>query len=472
MRTPTTRWVLALTGIGSLMAALDTLVVSTGLSTIRLDLHASVEQLEWTVNAYNLSFAVLLITGAALGDRFGRRKMYAVGLGLFAIASAASALAPNVGTLVAARALQGAGAALILPLGLALLTAAFPPERRGAAIGIFGAVTGIAVASGPLVGGAIVEGLAWQWIFWINVPIGLAAIPLVLRKLDESFGPDTGLDIPGLALITVGALGIVWGLVRGNQAGWGSAEVVFALAAGALLVAAFVAWERRTREPMLPMQLFRSRAFAAANTAIFFTLASLFGAVFFYAQLLQTGDGFGPLATGLRLLPWTATFITIAPLAGALADRIGERPLMVTGLSLQAAGMAWLALIAEPGMAYSHMIAPFIVAGIGISLAIPSAQTSAVGSVELEAIGKAAGVNSMMRELGGVFGIALVVAVFASAGSYASAASFVDGFRPAIGVAAGLAFAGALASLALPSRRRSERVALATTTPATQEAAA
>jgi EmrB/QacA subfamily drug resistance transporter len=454
------------------MAALDTLVVSTGLSTIRLDLHASVEQLEWTVNAYNLSFAVLLITGAALGDRFGRRKMYAVGLGLFAIASAASALAPNVGTLVAARALQGAGAALILPLGLALLTAAFPPERRGAAIGIFGAVTGIAVASGPLVGGAIVEGLAWQWIFWINVPIGLAAIPLVLRKLDESFGPDTGLDIPGLALITVGALGIVWGLVRGNQAGWGSVEVVFALAAGALLVAAFVAWERRTREPMLPMQLFRSRAFAAANTAIFFTLASLFGAVFFYAQLLQTGDGFGPLATGLRLLPWTATFITIAPLAGALADRIGERPLMVTGLSLQAAGMAWLALIAEPGMAYSHMIAPFIVAGIGISLAIPSAQTSAVGSVELEAIGKAAGVNSMMRELGGVFGIALVVAVFASAGSYASAASFVDGFRPAIGVAAGLAFAGALASLALPSRRRSERVALATTTPATQEAAA
>jgi EmrB/QacA subfamily drug resistance transporter len=454
------------------MAALDTLVVSTGLSTIRLDLHASVEQLEWTVNAYNLSFAVLLITGAALGDRFGRRKMYAVGLGLFAIASAASALAPNVGTLVAARALQGAGAALILPLGLALLTAAFPPERRGAAIGIFGAVTGIAVASGPLVGGAIVEGLAWQWIFWINVPIGLAAIPLVLRKLDESFGPDTGLDIPGLTLITVGALGIVWGLVRGNQAGWGSAEVVFALAAGALLVAAFVAWERRTREPMLPMQLFRSRAFAAANTAIFFTLASLFGAVFFYAQLLQTGDGFGPLATGLRLLPWTATFITIAPLAGALADRIGERPLMVTGLSLQAAGMAWLALIAEPGMAYSHMIAPFIVAGTGISLAIPSAQTSAVGSVELEAIGKAAGVNSMMRELGGVFGIALVVAVFAGAGSYASPASFVDGFRPAIGVAAGLAFAGALASLALPSRRRSERVALATTTPATQEAAA
>jgi EmrB/QacA subfamily drug resistance transporter len=414
---------------------------------------------------------VLLITGAALGDRFGRRRMYAVGLGLFAVASAASALAPDAGWLIAARAVQGAGSALILPLGLALLSAAFPPERRGAAIGIFGAITGLAVASGPLVGGAIVQGLAWQWIFWINVPIGLAAIPFVMRKLDESLGPDTTLDIGGLALITGGALGIVWGLVRGNQAGWASAEVLATLIAGALLVAAFVAWELRAREPMLPMRFFRSRAFAASNAAIFFTLASLFGAVFFYAQLLQTGVGYGPLGTGLRLLPWTGTFMTVAPLAGALADRIGERPLMVTGLSLQGAGMAWLALIAEPGMAYSQMLAPFIVAGVGISLALPSAQTSAVGSVAFEAIGKAAGVNSMMRELGGVFGIALAVAVFAGAGSYASAASFVDGFGPAIGVAAGLAFAGALVSLALPSRRRSAAPALATTVPATQEAA-
>src|SRR3954470_6370620 len=380
-----TRWVVALTGIGSLMAALDTLVVSTALSTIRMDLHASIEQLEWTVNAYNLSFAVLLITGAAVGDRFGRRRLYAVGLGLFAAASAASALAPDVGSLIAARALQGAGSALIVPLGLALLSAAFPPEKRGAAIGIFGAITGIAVASGPLVGGAVVEGLAWQWIFWINVPIGLVAVPFVLRKMDESFGPDTGLDVRGLALITGGAVGIVWGLVRANAAGWGSVEVLASLIVGLLLVAGFVGWELRAREPMLPMKLFRNRAFAAGNAAIFFTLASLFAAVFFYAQLLQTGLGYGPLETGLRLLPWTATFITIAPLAGALVDRIGERPLMVTGLSLQAAGMAWLALIAEPGMAYSHMIAPFIVAGAGISLALPSAQNSVVGAVSFEA---------------------------------------------------------------------------------------
>ncbi len=450
----TMRWVLVLTGIGSLMAALDTLVVSTALSTIRLDLGASVEQLEWTVNAYNLSFAVLLITGAALGDRYGRRKLYAVGLGLFAAASAACALAPGVGWLIAARAVQGAGSALLMPLGLALLSAAFPPERRGAAIGIFSAITGLAVASGPLVGGAIVEGISWEWIFWVNVPIGLLAVPLVLTRMKESFGPDTSLDLRGLALVTGGALGFVWGLVRGNQVGWGSVEVVGSLAIGVLLAVAFVAWELRAREPMLPMHFFRSRPFSAGNAAIFFTFASLFGAVFFYAQLLQISLGYGPLDAGLRLLPWTATFITVAPIAGALADRIGERPLMVGGLFLQAAGMLWLALIAEPGLAYSRLLGPFIVAGVGISMAIPAAQNSVVGAVSMEAIGKAAGVNSMMRELGGVFGIAVVVAVFAAAGSYASPAAFTDGFAPAIGVAAGLALAGAFAGLALPGRRR------------------
>jgi EmrB/QacA subfamily drug resistance transporter len=456
-----TRWVLVLTGIGSLMAALDTLVVSTALSRIRLDLGASVGQLEWTVNAYNLSFAVLLITGAALGDRYGRRNLYAAGLGLFALASAAGALAPNVGVLIGARALQGAGAALIMPLGLALLSAAFPAEKRGAAIGIFSAITGISVASGPLIGGAVVQGIDWQWIFWINVPIGLAAIPFVLTKMQESHGPDTGLDLRGLALVTLGALGTVWGLVRGNQVGWGSAEVVGTLIGGVLLMVAFVAWERRAREPMLSLELFRSRAFSAGNAAIFLTFASLFGAVFFFAQLLQTGLGYSPLETGLRLIPWTATFITIAPVAGALADKIGERPLMATGLALQAVGMAWVALIADVNMSYTQLLAPFIVAGVGVSMAIPAAQNSVVASVADHAIGKAAGANSMMRELGGVFGIAVAVAVFAAAGSYASPSAFVEGFRPAIGLAGGLSVIGAVAGLALPGRRRAAAPVLA-----------
>ena len=453
MDTRRTRWVLALTGVGGLMAALDTLVVSTALSTIRLHLHASVEQLEWTVNAYNLSFAVLLITAAALGDRFGRRNLYATGLGLFAAASAACALAPDIGWLIAARTVQGAGAALIVPLGLALLSEAFPAERRGAAIGIFSAITGLAVASGPLVGGAVVQGLDWEWIFWVNVPIGVVAIPFVLSRMRESHGPQAGLDIRGLALVTLGALGVVWGLVRGNQAGWGSAEVLASLVLGVLVLVGFVVWELRAPEPMLPMRFFRSRAFSAGNAAIFFTFASLFGTVFFYAQMLQTALGYGPLGAGLRLLPYTATFMTVAPVAGALADRVGERPLLVGGLTLQAAGIGWLAMIITPNLAYSQMLAPFIIAGVGVSMAIPAAQNSVVGSVASEAIGKAAGVNSMMRELGGVFGIAVAVAVFAGAGGYATAQAFVDGFAPAIGVSAGLALAGALAALAMPRRR-------------------
>jgi EmrB/QacA subfamily drug resistance transporter len=456
----------ALTGIGSLMAALDTLVVSTALTTIRTDLGASVGQLEWTVKAYNLSFAVLLITAAALGDRFGRRRLYAVGLTLFAAASAVCALAPDVGWLIAARAVQGAGSALLMPLGLALLSAAFPAEKRGAAIGIFSAITGLAVASGPLVGGAVIQGLSWEWIFWINVPIGLVSAPLALLKMRESRGPDTSLDAPGLALVTAAGFGIVWGLVRSNSAGWGSAEVIAALVVGCLLVAAFIAWERRAPTPMLPPHLFRSRAFSGGNAAIFFTFASLFGAVFFAAQLMQTGLGYGPLGAGLRLMPWTGTFMTVAPIAGAMADRIGERPLMVTGLLLQAAGMAWLALVADPGVAYASLLAPLVVAGVGVSMAIPAAQNSVVANVPEAALGKAAGANSMMRELGGVFGVAIAVAIFGAAGGYLSAADFIDGFGPALGVSAGLSAVGAIAGLSLPGRRAARGPALVGAVPA------
>jgi EmrB/QacA subfamily drug resistance transporter len=446
----TIAWVVVLTAIGSFMGALDTLVVSTALPTIRMDLGASISQLEWTVNAYNLAFAVMLVTAAALGDRFGRRRLYAVGLVGFAVASAASALSPSVGWLIAARGVQGVAAAFMMSLGLALLSAAFPPERRGTAIGLFSAVTGIAVASGPLVGGAVVDGLDWTWIFWLNVPIGLLAAPLVLARVRESFGPNTALDLPGLGLVSGGALGIVWGLVRGNAAGWGSVEVVATLTAGALLVLAFVAWERRASEPMIPMSFFRSRAFSAGNAAIFFVFGSLFAEVYFFSQLLQTAMGFDVLEAGLRLIPWTGTFLLVGPVAGALADRIGERPLMVGGLLIQAAGSIWIALIASPDLAYSELVVPMVVAGVGISMAIPSAQNSVLGSISDEAVGKAAGTNSLMRELGGVFGIAVAVAVFAGAGSYASAQAFVDGFTPAIAVSAALAIAGAVAGSLLP----------------------
>jgi EmrB/QacA subfamily drug resistance transporter len=461
-----TAWVVVLAAVGSFMGALDTLVVSTALPTIRLDLGASISELEWTVNAYNLSFAVMLITGAALGDRFGRRRLYAVGLVGFAIASAACALSPSAGWLIAARAVQGVGAAFMMSLGLALLSAAFPAERRGTAIGLFSAVTGLAVASGPLVGGAVVNGLDWTWIFWLNVPIGLLAAPLVLARMRESFGPHTGLDLPGLGFVSAGALGIVWGLVRGNAAGWESVEVIATLAAGALLVTAFVAWELRASEPMIPMSFFRSRAFSAGNVAIFAVFGSLFAEVFFFSQLLQTGMGFDVLGAGLRLMPWTGTFLLIGPIAGALADRIGERPLMVAGLVIQAAGAIWIAVIAGPDLTYAQLVVPMVIAGIGISMAIPSAQNSVLGSVAREAVGKAAGTNSLMRELGGVFGIALAVAVFAGAGSYASAQAFTDGFGPAIGVAAALALLGAIAGSFLPGHGKQSELIRGMTSPA------
>ena len=308
----------------------------------------------------------------------------------------------------------------------------------------------------------MVEGIAWQWIFWLNVPLGLALVPLALARVPESFGPDSGLDLGGLALVTTGVLGLVWGLVRGNIAGWDSPEVVGTLAAGALLLAAFVGWQLRAREPMLPMRFFRSRAFSAGNTAIFFAMGSLFCGVFFLAQFMQVALGSGPLEAGLQLLPWTATLFFVAPVAGALVDRFGERPFLVAGPLLQAVGMAWIALVAEAGMAYGELVAPLVVAGVGISMTFPAAQNSVVGSVPPEAIGKAAGTNSTMRELGGVFGIALSVAVFAGAGSYASAQAFSDGFVAAMGVSAGLSLLGSLAGTALPSLPPARSARLAT----------
>jgi EmrB/QacA subfamily drug resistance transporter len=444
-------WVLALTSIGSLMVALDVTVVATALSTIRDHLHASLSDLEWTVNAYGLSFGVLLMTGSALGDRFGRRRMYVAGLGLFVAASIACALATSVGFLIAARTVQGAGAALVAPLSLALLSAAFPRDRLGWALGIFGGITGLAVVGGPVLGGAVTQGLAWQWIFWLNVPIGLVAIPLVLSRIDESHGPRAKLDLPGLALVTAAGLGIVWGLVRGNAAGWGSFEVLGTLIGGAVLAAAFVAFERRAREPMLPMRLFSSRAFSAGNAANFLTFASLYSAVFFMAQFQQLGLGQGPLDAGLRLLPWTATVFWVAPLAGVMVDRIGERPFIVVGLALQGLGLVWIALIATTGVGFPALIAPMMIAGVGISMSIPASQRAIVASVAPTEIGKASGTFATGRQLGGAFGLAIVVAVFAGSGSYASPSAFTDGFAPAMALSGGLSLLGALAGLLVPA---------------------
>jgi EmrB/QacA subfamily drug resistance transporter len=447
------RWVLALTSIASFMVALDALVVTTALTTIRLDLDASVEALEWTVNAYGLSFAALLLTGAALGDRFGRRRMFAAGLALFVAASAACALSGSAAALIAARAVQGIGAALVMPLAMALLSAAFPREQRAKALGIFGSVTGLALIAGPVVGGAIAAGLAWQWIFWVNLPVGLVALALVYRRIEESQGVDATLDFVGLALVTGAALALVWGLMRANAVGWASPQVAGALALGAALAAIFVGHELRTPAPMVPMRLFASRSFSAGNAAGFLLYGSMYGVVFLLPQFLQSAQGNDPLGTGLRLLPWTATLFVFAPIGGALVNRIGERPLIVAGLLLQATGFAWIALRASPALPYIEIVVPLIVAGAGVSMAMPAAQNAVLSSVAATEIGKASGVFNTLRYFGGVFGVAILVAAFSMAGSFRSADAFVAGFVPAMSIAAILSFIGALAGARLPGRQ-------------------
>jgi EmrB/QacA subfamily drug resistance transporter len=445
-------WTLALTSVASFIAALDTMVVTTALSTIRRDLGASLEALEWTVNAYTLSFAVLLMTGAALGDRFGRKRMFIGGLALFAAASVACATAAGAGWLIAARACQGAGAALVVPLAMALLSASFPREQRAKALGLYSGVTGLAVFAGPVVGGAIAQSGAWQWIFWLNLPIALCVMALAAARLRESRGPQVPIDGSGLVLVTGAALALVWGLVRANAAGWASVEVASTLAAGLLLAMGFIAWEWRAGDPMVPLRLFRSQAFSAGNAAAFFFSAALYGTLFFLAQFLQTAQGYGPLAAGLRLLPWTATLFVVAPFAGALVNRVGERSLVAGGLFLQACGLAWIAAIAAPELAYARLVLPMIVTGAGLSMAMPAAQNAILGSVSPQEIGKASGTYNMLRFLGAVFGIAILVAVFAARGGYRSAAAFSAGFAPALGVAAAMALVAACAGLALPAR--------------------
>jgi EmrB/QacA subfamily drug resistance transporter len=457
-RGSTALWAFVITSIGLFMVTLDNLVVTMALPVIRDDLGASLEELEWTVNAYTLTFAVLLLTGAALGDRFGRRRMFWIGMGIFTIASAAAALAPSVEALVAARALQGVGGAIVTPLTLTLLSAAVPPEKRGLALGAWSGIAGLAVALGPVVGGAIVDGISWQWIFWLNVPIGLVVIPLAMRRLRESHGPHTSLDLPGLGLASAGLFGIVWGVVRGNGQGWASAEVLTALGLGAALVAAFVLWELRSPNPMLPMRFFRNRTFAAANAASLFMFFGMFGSIFLLSQFLQIVQGYSPLEAGLRTLPWTAMPMFIAPIAGALSDRIGGRPLMATGLAMQAVALGWLAAISEQGVAYSQLVAPFIVAGVGMSLFFAPVANVVLSSVRRTEEGQASGANNAIRELGGVFGVAVLAAVFASYGGYETPQTYVDGLTPAIWVGAVIVGLGALAALFIPRIRRRQEV--------------
>jgi EmrB/QacA subfamily drug resistance transporter len=452
-----TLWTFAITSIALFMVTLDNLVVTTAIPVIRDDLNASLESLEWTVNAYTLTFAVLLLTGAALGDRFGRRRVFAIGVGIFTLGSIAAALAPSVELLNIARAVQGLGGAIVMPLTLTILSAAVPPEKRGLALGAWGGISGLAVAFGPLVGGAVVEGISWQWIFWLNVPIGLLLVPLGLSRLTESYGAASRLDLPGLGLASAGLFGIVWGLVRGNGEGWTSPEIVGSLGIGALLVAAFVAWELRAEHPMLPIRFFRNGAFALANTASLFMYFGMFGSIFLLAQFFQTVQGYSALGSGLRILPWTLAPMFIAPIAGALSDKIPAKNIIGVGLAMQAVALAWMGLVTEPDTPYSQLVAPFIIAGVGMALFFAPVANIVLTAVRPQEEGQASGANNAIRELGGVFGVAVLASVFARLGGYETGQTFVDGMNPAILIGAGVVALGALAAFMIPRSRRPQQ---------------
>ena len=442
-------WTYIVSGVAVFMVSMDNLVVTNALPVIRVDLGTGLEGLEWTVNAYTLSFAVFLLTGAALGDRFGRRLLFGLGLAVFTAASAAAALAPDINALVVARAVQGLAGAIVMPLTLTLLASVVPPARRGLAFGAWGAMSGLGVALGPVIGGAITQYSSWQWIFWINVPVGILLLPLV-ALVRESRGGAGRLDLVGTVLATTGLFGVVYGLVRGNGHGWASGQVLTGLVGGGVLLLAFVAWETRAAAPMVPLRLFASRGFALTNLISLVMAFGMFGAVFLLAQFLQTVQHYSPLEAGVRTLPWTAMPVLAAPVAGVLTDRIGGRRIVALGLALQAAGVGWLASITEPAAPYSHFVLPFILAGTGMGLFFAPITRLVLGFAPAHLEGVASGTANALRQLGTVLGVAVLGAIFSANGGYASGQQFVDGIKPAATVGAIALGVAALVALGVP----------------------
>jgi len=447
--------VLVVVSLGFFMTLLDLTIVNIAIPNMILKLHATLGDVLWVLNAYALVLAVLVITAGRLGDLLGVRTMFAAGIIVFTAASAACGFAPGPGWLIGFRAVQGLGAAMLMPQTLAIVTMVFPPERRGAAFGIWGAVAGLATIAGPTLGGLLVTAFDWRWIFFVNLPIGIAVLAVTFYIIpDLRPGRRHRLDIVGVVLASLGLLGIVLGVIRGNDHGWTSDTVLPPIVIGALLVAAFIAWELRAREPMLPMHLFRSRGFTVTNAASLLMFFGMFGSIFLLAQFLQVVQHYSPLEAGLRTLPWTAMPVFIAPVAGALSDRIGGRPLLATGLALQAIGLGWLAAVASPTVPYLTLVPAFVISGVGMSLFFAPVANVVLSSVRRDQEGIASGANNAIRELGGVFGIAVLGAVFSAHGSYASGPAFVSGLAPAVWVGGAAVAVAAAAALFLPRLRR------------------
>ncbi len=436
------------------MATLDNLVMTTALPVVRADLDATVGQLSWFVNAYTLAFATFMLPAATLGDRLGRRRVMLLGITLFTAASIASALSQTPAMLITARAVQGLGAAAIMPLSLSLLAAAVPASRRAMAIGIWGGVSGLGVALGPVVGGAVVEGVSWQAIFWLNVPIAIIAIPLLRWGVAESRDVPRRLDPVGTVLLGGAVFLGVWGITHGNDDGWTSLGVAGSLVAATLLLPAYLWWARGRSHAVLPLHLFRSRGFSVANAlGLFFTLG-MFGAVFLLSQDLQIVMGYSPLEAGLRTLPWTAAPMVVAPIAGALAPRTGLRALLVPGLVLQAGALVWLAILTENATTYPAMIPALAMAGIGMGLTFAPSATAVLDGLREQDFATASSANSTIREFGVALGVALLTAVFLAKDGTLTPTGYDGAIGPALLTgAAAVAIAAAAATFA-PRRVR------------------
>jgi EmrB/QacA subfamily drug resistance transporter len=456
MTTKTRWWTFAIVSLALFMTMLDNLVVITALPSIRRALGASVSDLEWMVNAYTLTFATLMMIGAALGDRFGRKRIFLVGLSIFTVGSALAALSGAALELEIARAIQGLGAAFVTPLTLTMLTRVFPPERRALVIGLWSGISGLGLAIGPLVGGAIVSGIVWNAVFWINVPIGALVLVLGWLRLENSWGERQPLDLPGVALAGLGLVGVTFGLIRGNALGWGSATILASMGIGILLLAVFVFREQRTSSPMLDLRLFRARGFWVANTSGFLMSAGMFGSIFFLTLYVQQVLGASPFEAGLKTLPWTGTIMLVAPVAGLLAGRIGARPVVVAGLLAQAASLTWLGIITTATSSYPTILPAFLLGGIGMGLCFAPLSETVMAAVATDRQGQASGSYNAIRELGGVFGVAVLGAVFQHLAT--SPLNFMNGFHAATFVGAAIVLVGAVAGLLLPARVTQEAV--------------
>ena len=444
-------WLISISlSIPMFMASLDNLVVTNALPVIRTNLGATLEELTWTVNAYTLTFASCILMSSALADRFGRRRVFLLGIFVFTASSAWCGISDNIGTLITARTLQGIGGSAVMPLSLALLSTSVPERMRATAIGIWGGVAGLGVALGPLIGGAVVEGMTWHAIFWINVPFGLLCIPLVWTTIPESRGRPEPLDFPGLALVGIGLFGITYGIVRGNDAGWTSLEVLTALIGGVFVLVSFIWWESRAATPLLPLRLFSNRSFSMANIVGFLFFFGTFGVTFILLQFLQVVQGASPLEAGLMTMPWTLAPLIVSPLAGLLTSRVGTRPVIVVGMALMSIGLLWIGAILDPGVEYIYSVPLYMAAGVGMGMVFAPIATATLQGMVPEDRATASGTNMTIRQVGIALGVATLTAIFTALDGTLTSTGFTDAASPAILTGAAALVLGTFAAFFFP----------------------